>query len=615
LIARHPRPSVRLLERCVTRSHGMPFGAQFADGRTRFRLWAPAHRVVRLKLEGRDELLEMSPVGAGVHELITPLATAGSTYRYVLSDGTAIADPASRHQPSDANGPSEVIDPASYRWRDAEWHGRPWSSAVIYELHVGAFTPEGSFKAAIDKLAHLADLGITMIEVMPIADFPGERNWGYDGVLLFAPDSSYGRPDDLKEFIEAAHGLGLAVILDVVYNHFGPDGNVLPACSPAIFTDRHHTPWGAAVNFDGEGSRSVRELVIHNALYWIEEFHFDGLRLDAVHAIIDDSPEHVLVELARRVRASAPEREIHLLIENEENDPDLINATGGVAPKRYDAQWNDDVHHVLHVAATGESNGYYEDYLGDTWKLTRALAEGFAFQGEVMAFRGTARGKPSAHLHPTAFVAFIQNHDQVGNRAFGERIGALASPERLRAISAIHLLLPQIPLIFMGEEWGADQPFLFFADFHGELAHALRAGRRQEFARFPEFADQTTRERIPDPLAHETFLASKLDWRQLERGHHALQLDRYRRLLQVRYTEIVPLLDSMCGAGRYRVLKAGGVVVEWTAKDSVLQLIANLSDSPMRGPLPVGRELWGEGVISRNGRCVPWGVRWALLSR
>jgi len=591
----------------------MPFGAWFADGSTRFRVWAPAHGAVRLKIEGRDELLDMSTAENGFHEVTTSLAIPGSTYRYVLSDDLEIADPVSRHQPEDVAGPSEVIDPAAYRWRDTAWLGRPWSTAVVYELHVGAFTEEGTFRAAIGKLPALAKLGVTVIELMPIADFPGKRNWGYDGVLLFAPDSSYGRPDDLKRLIDAAHGLGLAVILDVVYNHFGPEGNVLPACTPAIFTDRHHTPWGAAVNYDGEESGAVRELVIHNALYWIEEFHFDGLRLDAVHSILDDSPEHVLLELARRVRASAPQRQIHLLVENEENDADLIGDRGQGTDKVYDAQWNDDVHHVLHAAATGEGNGYYADYLGQPSKLARALAEGFAFQGEVMQFRGTERGKPSAHLHPTAFVAFIQNHDQVGNRAFGERISALANPERLQAVSAIYLLLPQIPMLFMGEEWGATQPFLFFADFDGELAEALRVGRRQEFAKFPEFADPAMRERIPDPQAEETFLASKLDWDQRDAVEHVSQLERYRRLLQIRRTEIVPLLESIKWAGRYRALEAGGVIVEWAATDRVLQLTANLSDRTVEVPAPAGRQLWAEKEITVLGSCAPWAVRWALL--
>jgi malto-oligosyltrehalose trehalohydrolase len=591
----------------------MPFGASFVDGSTRFRLWAPAHSAVRLKLEGHDALLSMTSVENGVHELVTPLATPGSTYRYVLSDDREIADPASRYQPEDAAGPSEVIDPTAYRWRDGSWLGKPWASAVIYELHVGAFTPEGTFAAAIDKLGELAELGVTVIELMPIADFPGKRNWGYDGVLLFAPDSTYGRPDDLKRLVDAAHGLGLSVILDVVYNHFGPEGNVLPACSPTIFTERHHTPWGAAVNYDGEGSGAVRELVIHNALYWLEEFHFDGLRLDAVHAIMDDSPEHILLELARRVRASFPQREVHLLVENEENDADLIGDFGRGSDKAYDAQWNDDVHHVLHAAATGEGKGYYVDYLGQPAKLARALAEGFAFQGELMKFRGSARGKPSAHLHPTAFVAFIQNHDQVGNRAFGERISALADLERVNAISAIHLLLPQVPLIFMGEEWSAEQPFLFFADFHGELAEALRVGRRQEFAKFPEFADAATRERIPDPQAEETFHASKLDWRQRELGQCASQLERHRKLLRIRHTEIVPLLGSITWAGGYRVLEAGGIVIEWTAHDSVLQLTANLSDAEIDVPAPAGRQLWAEKQISPAGSCESWAVRWALL--
>ncbi len=476
----------------------MPFGAHVEDDGVRFRLWAPKHDKVSLKLESDDKLHAMQPQRDGWHALATHLAGPGSLYRFVLSDGLVIPDPASRFQPRDVHGPSEVIDPAAYRWSDAGWRGRAWEEAVIYELHVGAFTRHGTFRAAAEKLDTLAALGVTAVQLMPVADFPGARNWGYDGVQLFAPDSGYGRPEDLKALVDAAHQRGLMVFLDVVYNHFGPEGNYWPACAP-IFTDTHDTAWGAAVNFDAEGSDVVRDLVVSNAIYWIDEFHMDGLRLDAVHAIRDDSSTHILHDIAEGVRAAAGERSAHLILENEENTASLLQRGSDGRPRLYTAQWNDDVHHVLHTAVTDESAGYYVDYRGNTERLGRALAEGFAFQGELMPYRGHPRGEPSAGLPPTAFVAFIQNHDQVGNRAFGERLTALAPPEAVRAVAAIYLLSPQIPMLFMGEEWASAQPFPFFCDFEPDLAEAVREGRRKEFARFPEFRDPKHASASPTP--------------------------------------------------------------------------------------------------------------------
>jgi malto-oligosyltrehalose trehalohydrolase len=590
----------------------MPFGAELRpDGKTRFNLWAPAQASVSLDLEGESELLPLVRDADGWHTLVTDRARAGSRYRFALADGRRIADPASRFQPDDVEGPSEVIDARAHAWRDAEWRGRPWTGAVLYELHVGAFTEEGTFSAAAERLEHLAKLGVTVLELMPIADFPGRRNWGYDGVFPFAPESSYGRPEDLKAFVEAAHALGLMVLLDVVYNHLGPQGNPLPSCSNELFTPRHHTPWGDALNYDGPGSDAVRELVIHNALYWLEEFSFDGLRLDAVHAILDDSPEHLLLELARRARDLTRDREIHLIVENEENAARLIGRSSARdAP--FEAQWNDDLHHVLHVAATGERAGYYADYHGDTGKLARALAEGFAYQGEHMSYRGSPRGEPSADLPPTAFVAFLQNHDQIGNRALGERLVHLASPEALRALSAVQLLLPQVPLLFMGEEWAAREPFQFFCDFAGELAEAVRRGRREEFARFPEFADPKQRERIPDPQAESTFEAAKLRWSDREAAPHAAYLDRYRRLLAVRRRWIVPLLGAIARGGSFRVVAPRSVAVEWQAHDGALLLAANLGESAADFEPPQHREIWREGDISPAGRFGPWSVRWAV---
>jgi maltooligosyltrehalose trehalohydrolase len=533
------------------------FGAQHVNGGVHFRLWAPNQANVSLILDDRDPT-SMSRSADGWHDLMSTSAKAGALYKFRLQDGLEVPDPASRFQPQDAHGPSEVVDPHTYKWNDGAWKGRPWEECVIYELHIGAFTQGGTFRSAIDRLDYLAELGITAIEIMPVADFPGSRNWGYDGVLLFAPDSSYGRPDHLKELVDAAHAKNIMVFLDVVYNHFGPDGNYLPAYSP-VFTEHHETPWGAAVNFDSDGSDLVREFVIQNAMYWISEFHFDGLRLDAVHAIKDDSETHILDEMASRVRNAGFQRQVHLLLENEENEAAPLERVGG-KPLYYTAQWNDDVHHALHSAATKETSGYYVDYTGHTDKLDRALAEGFAFQGELMPYRGSPRGEPCRHLPPTAFVSFIQNHDQVGNRAFGDRITSFSPAQAVRAIISIYLLLPQIPMLFMGEEFGASQPFPFFAHFEPELADAVREGRRAEFAKFPEFQDPKKREMIPDPTSEETYQSAKLNWAEVTEGSHAEWLTLYRQLLAIRHREIIPRLKNISGnSGSYRILGEGAV--------------------------------------------------------
>ena len=600
----------------LSRIHRMPFGAEVQpDGCVRFRLFAPKAETVQVAIEGRDEPIAMVSCGDGWHELLTDAATVGSLYRYVLPDGSRVPDPASRFQPQDASGPSEVLAPGSYLWKDSAWTGRAWKEAVIYELHIGTFTPEGTFRAAIEKLDHLRDLGVTAIEIMPIADFSGTRGWGYDGVLLYAPDSAYGRPDDLKALVEAAHARGIMVMLDVVYNHFGPEGNYLPSYFPNIFTERHKTSWGSAVNYDGEQSGVVRELVIHNAMYWIEEFHMDGLRLDAVHAIIDESPKHVLDELAERVHALETPYPVHLVLENEKNEAFRLTRDAGGHPQHYTAQWNDDMHHVLHTAATHESAGYYKDYEGETGLLGRALAEGFAFQGETMECSGKQRGEPCAHLPPGAFIAFIQNHDQIGNRAFGERISDITSKDAMKALVATYLLLPQTPMIFMGEEWRASQPFPYFCDFHDELAEKVREGRRNEFASFPEFQDEKQRDRIPDPLAESTFLSAKLDWSELEHPDHRECLERHRKLLQVRQREIVPLLESVTGnAAVFQVFGPGAVTVCWRIEGGrQLRLYANLCDRDNNSfPQTEGRILWHEGPEPTGSTFGPWTVRWTL---
>jgi malto-oligosyltrehalose trehalohydrolase len=572
-------------------------------GGVRFRVWAPGHASIALRL-GESGRLPMKAGRQGWYEVDVPDAEPGARYAFELADGTVVPDPASRFQPDDVHGWSELLPPSGYAWR-VEWQGRPWEEMVIYELHVGAFTPEGTFLAAIDKLDHLAGLGVTAIQLMPVAEFSGRRNWGYDGVYLYAPDSSYGRPDDLRALVDAAHERGLAVLLDVVYNHFGPDGNYLPTIAPAFFTDRHQTPWGKGINFDDAGSGLVREFFIQNALYWLREFHMDGLRLDAVHAIQDDSGTHLLDEIAIRVHREITGRPVHLVLENEENQTRHLLRERDGSVRRYTAQWNDDIHHVLHAAATGENQRYYQEYLGDTQLLGKAIAEGFAFQGQVMRYRGRARGTPSKALPPTAFVSFLQNHDQIGNRAFGERLGHLAPEAALRAVAAVQLLAPQIPMLFMGEEWNARQPFRFFCDFKGPLADDVRRGRREEFKDFPD--------EVPDPLSEQTFIESKLQWEDRARPEHVQWLRWYQRMLTIRRAHIVPLTREILQCGEWRALGDGAVFVCWDcARGRSLRLSANLSDEAHEFPFDDGRVLWHEGEKPEGNRLAPWSVRWTI---
>ncbi|UHD14672.1 malto-oligosyltrehalose trehalohydrolase [Thiocapsa bogorovii] len=578
----------------TARQQTMPFGAAVErDGSVRFRLWAPAARRIELCLKHPvgERCLEMPATGAGWFECRTAEARQGTLYSYRIDGGIEVPDPASRFQPQDVHGPSEVIDPAAFDWGTHAWQGRPWHEAVCYELHIGTFTREGSFDAAIERLDHLVALGITAIQLMPVADFPGQRNWGYDGALLFAPDASYGRPDDLKRLVLEAHRRGLMVFLDVVYNHFGPEGNYLHLYAPQFFTEHHHTPWGAAINFDGPESREVRAFFIHNALYWLNEYEFDGLRLDAVHAILDDSHPDVLTDLAETVRAGpGRDRCIHLILENDSNAAGYLARDDRGAPRRYTAQWNDDFHHVAHLIATGERDGYYADYADrPLYDLARCLAEGFAFQGEPSRFRhGKPRGERSADLPPDAFVNWLQTHDQVGNRAFGERLHTLASPETLKAMLAILLLAPSPPLLFMGEEWMAQTPFLFFCDFGEELARSVSEGRRQEFARFAAFAERAVRRSIPDPNDPETFTRCKLDWNSASEPRHREWLAFHRKLLELRRREIVPRIERIRGgAAEFARLGDQGVSVCWELVDGTrLVLGANLSDAELRLPEP-----------------------------
>ena len=598
----------------IGRVHPMPFGAQvLPGGGARFRLWAPGARQVDLQIgsppSGR---VAMSAVGDGWYERSMPDVRAGSRYTFRIDGERVVPDPASRCNPDDAHGPSLLVDPCSYEWRDGAWRGRPWHEAVVYELHVGTFTRPGTFAAAIERLDDLVDLGITAIELMPVADFPGRRNWGYDGVLWFAPDASYGTPDDLKRLVDAAHARGLMMLLDVVYNHFGPDGNYLHAYAGTFFNPRHATPWGAAVNFDAEGSRVVRDFVIHNALYWLEEFRFDGLRLDAIHAIVDASRPDIVEELARAVREGpGRDRHVHLVLENDRNQARYLprDASGGA--RLATAQWNDDVHHAAHVIATGERDGYYAEFAErPVWHFGRALAEGFAWQGEASTYRGgAARGEPCAHLPPSAFVGFLQTHDQVGNRAFGERIAQVAEAAPLRAVLACVLLAPAVPMLFMGEEFAASTPFLYFCDFDGELARAVTHGRREEFAHFARFADAQLRERIPDPNDEATFARSRLDWDERSRGEHARWLGRVRELLRLRREHLLPHLAG-ARSGSFELHDAR-LAVHWPLGGARLHLLANLSGAPApAGRVPAGGLVYASHPAGES--LAPWSVRVTL---
>ncbi|MEZ0496478.1 malto-oligosyltrehalose trehalohydrolase [Sphingomonas sp. IW22] len=563
----------------------MKWGPQpLADGGTRFSIWAPGVEALTLEIEGAAPIA-MTATADGWFEGDTT-AAPGAHYRFVLSDGQSVPDPASRAQAGDVHGWSIIPAPDSYRWTNADWRGRPWREAAVQEVHVGTL---GGYAGVADRLADIAALGFTAIELMPLATCGGTRNWGYDGVLPYAPTAAYGGPDNLKALIDAAHGHGLMVLLDVVYNHFGPDGNYLPAYAPDFFKADLHTPWGGAIDFQRE---AVARFFIDNALYWLGEFRFDGLRLDAVHAIGDDA---FLDRLAGEVRGAFPDRHVHLVLENEHNDAGKLDGA-------YDAQWNDDFHNVMHVLLTGEEHGYYRDFAeAPAEKLAQCLAEGFIYQGQGSPNqKGRARGMPSAHLSPIRFVSFLQNHDQIGNRALGERLTLLTDAARLRAATGLLLLCPQIPLTFMGDETGSESPFLFFTDFHDELADAVREGRRGEFAAFPGFSDPQARAAIPDPNARATFEQSRPEpgpdaaaWRTL-----------YAELLGLRHAHIVPALDDAEALGAAAIGERA-VRAQWRLGARVLTIALNLGDAPVAVDLPNGAPLAVVGDAPAGGTIPP----------
>ena len=567
-------------------SFAKSWGADYvAENVARFRLWATGQQRVTLRLNGND--LEMTPSGDGWFEREVSGVAPGTEYNFVLADGMVVPDPASRAQKADVNGPSLVIDPEQYRWQNTQWRGRPWEEAVVYEMHIGTFTPQGTFRAAIEKLPYLAELGITMLEVLPVSQFGGNRGWGYDGVLLYAPHSAYGTPDDFKAFIDAAHGHGLSVVLDIVLNHFGPEGNYLPLLAPDFFHKERHTPWGAGIAYDVD---AARRYIAEAPLYWLQEYHLDGLRFDAIDQIEDSSEKHVLIEIAERIRADITDRPIHLTTEDCRNVTFLHPRNEDGSVPLFTGEWNDDFHNAIHVLATGETHAYYQDFADEPEKrVARVLAEGFAYQGEISPQSGDARGVDSKNQPPVAFVDFIQNHDQVGNRAQGERLITLAGAARTRVLLATLLLSPHIPLLFMGEEYGETNPFLFFTDFHGDLAKAVREGRAKEFDGHAGHEGES----VPDPNEESTFTRSKLDWHKPDEEEGEAWLALTRKLLALRQRYLVPLLATAGGqSGHVLATAPGFLAVSWRFPKGTLSLALNIGEQPQTLPEMPGETLF-----------------------
>ncbi len=504
------------------------------------RVWAPEAEWIDVVLEADDQhteqTLTMTTCPDGTHELQHPILSAGRRYRYRVQTGMPFPDPCSRFQPQGVHGPSQIVDPRPFPWTDQAWTGRSLRELVVYELHVGTFSPEGTFAGVANRLNYLKDLGVTAIELMPVGDFPGRWNWGYDLVSMYAPARCYGSPDDLRRLVDMAHRLGLAVLLDVVYNHLGPDGNYQGVYSPYYNSKIHTNPWGASFNFDGPYSKMVRETYIQNAIYWLRDFHFDGLRLDATHAIIDDSEQHFLAELTARARAAVPDREVVIIAEECRNLAHMLKP-GHEGGWGLDATWADDFHHSMRRLLAGDHEGYYMDFEGTTSELTTALNQGWLYTGQYSKHSDGPRGTDPSGLPPERFVLCIQNHDQIGNRAMGERLHHQIDLAAYRAASTVLLLAPHTPLLFMGQEWAATAPFQYFTDHKPDLGALVTEGRRKEFKDFEAFHSPAARERIPDPQAESTFTRCKLHWPELDHPDHAATLRLYQQLLQLRQSD------------------------------------------------------------------------------
>lgn len=545
------------------------------DGVT-FRIWAPDARTLELvihdgKAAGRHPLARLE---GGVYETWVAGAAAGDRYAYRIDDEQELPDPASRFQPDGVHGPSQVVDPSTFRWTDAHFRIRQPQDLLVYELHVGAFTPEGTFTGAQARLPYLRDLGITAIELMPVADFAGTRNWGYDGVAPFAPSHNYGTPDDLRRLVDAAHRHGLAIMLDVVYNHLGPEGAYLPRFARRSLTGKHQTPWGDAVNVDDEGSAFVRRFIADNAVHWVREYHVDGLRLDATHALIDDSRPHIVEEVAAAVRTAAG-RDVIVHAEDHRNLARMIEprAQGGWG---LDGVWADDFHHVIRRMVAGDAHSYFSDFAGTYDELARIIRQGWLFTGQYSAHMNEVRGTDPSGVPMLASVVCLQNHDQVGNRAAGDRLHHAVTPDTWRAASVLLLTSPMTPLLFMGQEWAASSPFQYFTDLEPELGRLVTEGRRREFAGFPAFSDPAQRERIPDPQAAATFASSRLNWSEQELPAHARCLALYRALIALR-RDHEALAGDPAPQGSASASGAG-LVVKRAGRDETFWIVACLTE-------------------------------------
>ena len=584
-------------------SRRFPVGAEVASGGVHFRVWAPVRKTVQVVFDG-GSTVTLDPENEGYFSGFAPEARAGSRYKYNLDSEELCPDPASRFQPEGPHGWSEVIDPSAFRWTDSKWPGVTLPRQVIYEMHIGTFTEQGIWSSAEAELPHLAETGVTVLELMPVAEFPGRFGWGYDGVEWFAPAHIYGSPDDLRRFVNRAHALGLGVILDVVYNHLGPDGNYMPKFAPQFFCDIT-TDWGKAINFDGDDSGPVREFVIANACYWIEEFHLDGLRLDATQDIHDCSPEHILRVMARDARKRAAPREVIFIAENEPQETKLVRAPGQCG-YGLDALWNDDFHHTAMVALTGRNEAYYTDYMGTPQELISSAKYGYLYQGQRYKWQKKRRGTPGLDIDPAAFVTFIQNHDQVANSAYGKRCHELASPGKLRALTALMLLGPGTPMLFQGQEFAASSPFLFFADHSSELNRQIREGRAEFLAQFPSLATPEVQKQFADPGDPATFERSKLNHGERETHREIYHL--HRDLLKLRGNDPVFQAQRRRGLDG-AVLSPGAFVLRFFGDDGddrllLVNLGIDLHLDPAPEPLlaPPADRAWINLWSSENPR-------------